>query len=240
MILTEILLKGLIRLAISITSGTLVREYIKSHCKIDNTEMKYAYPRNKQNIFLRLLPTLLYFIPVVGTIVLSLGLLGSIGMLILISKQYKNDSEYGEKIAHRAREKIETPEERLKNLQKGQEMYKTISDELKIEGLSDKEIKKFMVEARKEDPYLNNDNTKEINKDMQRVENLNLLRSMKDYLKNPDRAYKFCLDKKIQFADVNDDTVTIGVSVLDDNYTNDSLEEDAKIYTKKFKLKNRQ
>ena len=97
-----------------------------------------------------------------------------------------------------------------------------------------------MVEAKKEDPYLSDDNSKEINKNMQRVENLNLLRSMKDYLKNPDGAYKFCLDKKIQFADVNDDTVTIGVSMLDDNYTNDSLEEDAKIYTKKFKLKNRQ
>ena len=134
----------------------------------------------------------------------------------------------------------EMPDEHLVKLRKGEDLYKSISDSLKIEGLKDSEINSFMKDVSKADASIRPDNNNEIIKAEQRVTNLMLLDPLKDYLLNPKKAYKYTLDKKIQKVKVEDDFVIIGVSDLgaDDVYDeNVKIEPDVKMLTKKFKLK---
>lgn len=235
MVLTDLLLKGAIRLVgahiFNIACGMIIADDFKT----DFAELKYGYRNEKKKYFNKKvlkLENVLYFVPILGTIMLALDVLIVGGSVIVV--KIDKDNKRRKEVISEVEKKYEMPEERLKKLQDGQNNYKNMTDSLKIDGLNDKQIEEFMKEAKKEELYLNSDNSKEINKNMQRVENLRLLSPVKDMLKHPEKAYKYTLNKKIQYANVDDDTLTIGVSKLGKNVSD---EEKPKIYTKEFKLR---
>ena len=238
MTLTEILIKGVIRIVLGYTLNVVGATYMNSKYGNDLAKLSYGYSKKKKNYAKTIIGNALYFIPVVGTILVVINVL-IIGGLIVACQVLGKDEKGNKKIIGKFGDTIEMPDERLKKLQRGQEMHKAIIDSLKVDGLDDKEIKEFMKEAKKEEPYLNSDNSKEINISTQRTENLKLLEDLKEELKNPKKAYKYSFGKKIQFADIDDEFITIGVSKLNRNgIVNDKTNGDKpKIYTKKFELK---
>ena len=141
----------------------------------------------------------------------------------------KNNHKYDHAIKDAANKTI-TPEDRKRELEYGKEMYNSITDSLKLDGLNDSEIKQEIKLVQKEYPFIQGDNDKEINKNQIRIQNLQLLDEFKDYLKKPMKAYRYTVDKKIEYVDVDDDTLTIGVSKIG--------KEDSKMLSKKFKLNN--
>lgn len=236
--LTDILLKGAIRLAGAHIFNSACGIIIRNNYIDDVAELNYGYKIKKKKPLtkkLSKLENLLYFVPILGTVLLAFDVLIIGGSTIFLCATNKS-GEFRKKLIKEAEKTYEMPEERLKKLQNGQNMHKNIVDSLKIDGLDKKEIEEFIKEAKKEEVYLNSDNSKEINANMQRVENLRLLSPVKDMLKHPEKAYKYTLNKKIQYANVDDDTLTIGVSKLGKNVSD---EEKPKIYTKEFKLRQR-
>ncbi len=229
--LADILLKGAIRFAIA--SGLNLGSNLFCQACFENIspELAYGYKKgsNKSNLIISSICNLLYFVPVLGTIMLGLNVLAA-GANVATGIASKKSNGFSKYVKEKTKYKVEMPKERLKELELGKEMYKDLTDDLKLEGLNEEEIKSIMKEAKKENPYIREDSTKKINENKQRVENLNLLDSFKDYLKNPGKAYRFTVNKKIQFADVNDDTLTIGVTKPGKDA------EKAKVLTKKFKL----
>ena len=238
--LTDILLKGAIRLAIGYGLNGVLATYTVAKYGDECPDFKYGYSKKKKkkNHVKNILGDALYFVPIVGTVMLVLnGII--VGGFIVANETIGKSKEFKSKINDKLTSDMETPDERLRKLQNGEESYKLITDSLKLDGLNDKEIKEFMKEARKEEPYLSDDNSKEIATNMQRVKNLELLEPMKELLKNPRKAYNYCLDKEIQYANVDDDTVTIGVSKINKNGIPDEIideDEKPKMYAKKFKM----
>lgn len=236
--LIDILLKGAIRLAIGYGLSGVLSVYTNAKIGDNCPELKYGYPKKKKNYVKSILGDALYFVPIVGTVMLILnGIV--VGGFIVANETIGKSKKFKDEINNKLGTSIETPDERLKKLQNGEESYKIITDSLKMDGLNDKEIREFMKEARKVEPYLSDDNSKEITTNMQRVKNLELLEPMKELLKNPRKAYNYCLDKKIQYANIDDDTITIGVSKLNKNGIPDEIiDEDKKpkMYAKKFKM----
>lgn len=200
MVIPDILLKGAIRFAIGQISKQIFIRYIFSSFANDFPEKLYAYSTKKSSKWKELLLDLSYFIPVVGTITL-IGTIIIVGAYIAIYEISRRDNEFKSIIKHKKYANEETAEEHLEKLQKAQKKYRVMTDELKLEGLSKKEIKVFMKAAKKDAPDLKEDNSKEINKCMQRVENVQLLEPIKDLLVKPGNAYRYCLDKKIQFIE---------------------------------------
>ena len=188
----------------------------------------YAYKTKKNKYIGKIITTLLFFVPVVGTIELGLSVLGSaliVGETIYFKKKPREAKEAFNKVLSRD---YEMPDERLKKLKDGTNAYNGIQDSLKLEGLSEDEFKKEIKEARLVNPYVKDNNGKEIKKNETRVNNLELLDEMKDYLKDPKKAYKYTVNKRIEYADVDDDKLILGVS---------KGEEKSKILVKKFKLR---
>ena len=224
----EILIKGALKFVI----GTLVK-----YCTINMfysqiadafPEGLYGYTKKRKNYIKKAITNVIYFIPVLGTIELVVDFMmaaGCIGVIIWVSHNPKNLEE----LAKKTYDNITWPDEREKELESGKNMHKQITESLKLDGLTEKEIKKEIKEVKKENPYVKENMDKDIKKNQIRVQNLLLLDEMKDYLKNPSKAYNFTLNKRIEFADVNDNEIIIGVSKID--------KENAKILTKKFKLK---
>lgn len=240
--ITDILLKGSIKLAIAYISQMACAKVMSDNLKNDlPEELHYGYLKKtkKKNYIKSILSDALFFVPVIGTVLLVVNVLIYGGVTAFCAFN-KNNSEFKKQLRDKLDLRFEMPDERLKKLQKGQTMHKDMVDSLKIDGLNNKEIKEFVKSAKKEDPFLNSDNSKEINKNMQRVENLKLLDPIKDMLKNPKKAYSYTLNKKIQYANINGDTLSIGVSKLDKNNSdNDNSREEnmPKMYVKKFKLR---
>ena len=223
----DFLVKGAIRLGIGyiLTYGSA--KVIDS--KIGNIapEGAYAYRKKKRSPLWTIGTNVAYFVPVLGTIELVLDGLIAAGC-VTVAVWAKKDPNFIKDTAKKTYDKVVMPDERVKELERGKEMYKGITDSLKLEGLSQEEINKELKEARKEYPYIKENNDKEIEKNQIRVQNLQLLDEVKDYLKDPKKAYRFTVNKRIESAEIDGDTLTIGVSKSD--------KENAKIKTKKFKL----
>ena len=227
--MNTIIISGIIKIIILNCASLIASKIIeiKSGNKIQ--KMQYAYKKKENNKLLNLLFMGIYFVPYLGTITLAIDLLiYSITVACCIAnKNFLSDLNI------KKSNSFDMPAERLEKLQKGNEEYKNIIDSLKIEGLNEKEIKEFISDAKKEDPYINNNETL-INECSQRKTNIELLEEIKDYLINSFGAYKYTLNKKIESIDIDGDTATIGVSKFDPKNPETT---NNKIYTKKFKLK---
>ena len=218
-------------IAILLSNGTRI---IAKECAIQqNPEITYIYPKKKEIKIKNIIPFILYFVPVIGTIVLVLDFLG---MSLFIAAYIAAKKPYFKKELRKQKLDInmETPSEHLNKLVNGEKMYKGITDSLKMEGLSNQEIDQEIQKAQKEDPYIRKNNKEEIIESQRRVENLKLLNEMRDYLLNPEKAYVFTSKKvrTIEYADVDveNDTLTIGVSKSNRDTDN------PKILKRKFKL----
>lgn len=232
------LVKGAIRLGIGIILNTGDKAISIALAKKSNPEITYIYPKKKEKTInknltniLNIIYSILYFVPILGTIELVIDfLLVSIHGAVYIA---------GEKVPFLKKEikkqkldiNTETPNERLKKLEKGEKLYKDITDSLKLEGLPEKEIKEEIKKAQEADPYIRKNNQEEIEESIRRTNNLQLLEEMKDYLLSPEKAYEFTSkgNRRIEYADVENDTLTIGVS-------SSKQDENPKILKKKFKL----
>ena len=231
--LTELLTKGIIRLLISYLSWYLTSKFSSDQYENMIPEIAYSYgnkdtKKKKKNAITNAITTAIYFVPVAGTILLVLNIVIEIGIVSLLAYN-KNNHKYDYAIKDAANKTI-TPEDRERELEYGKEMYNSITDSLKLDGLNDSEIKQEIKLVQKEYPFIQGDNDKEINKNQIRIQNLQLLDEFKDYLKKPIKAYRYTVDKKIEYVDVDDDTLTIGVSKIG--------KEDSKMLSKKFKLNN--
>ena len=228
--LTDLLIKGAIRLGICHVAAIGASKVIEASGTIDKSIPDFYYRKKKEKRNPAwYLADLVFFVPVLGTIVTVITLLGTAGATAAGIIAKKNPS-FAKDLGKDMQNKYELPDAELKRLENGEKMQKAITDTLKMEGLSDEEIKKFMKEARKEDPTIREDNSREISKDKQKVANLELLDSVKDYLEKPSKAYKFTVNKQIQFADVKDDQLILGVTKPGKD------PEKVKVRTKKFKL----
>ena len=231
--LAELLTKGIIRLLISYLGWYLTSKISSNQYENMIPEIAYSYgnkdtKKKKKNAISNAIATAIYFVPIAGTILLVLNIVMEIGIVSLLAYS-KNNHKYDYAIKDAANKTI-TPEDRERELEYGKEMYKSITDSLKLDGLNDSEIKQEIKLVQKEYPFIQGDNDKEINKNQIRIQNLQLLDEFKDYLKKPIKAYRYTVDKKIEYADVDDDTLTIGVSKIG--------KEDSKMLSKKFKLNN--
>ena len=142
MTLTKILIKGVIRIVLRYALNMAGATYMNSKYGDDLAKLAYGYSKKKKNYAKTIIGNALYFIPVVGTILVVVNVL-IIGGLIVACQVLGKDEKFNKKIMGKFGDTIEMPDERLKKLQRGQEMHKTIIDSLKVDGLDDKEIKEF-------------------------------------------------------------------------------------------------
>lgn len=227
------LVTGAKRLGIAILLNTVTR-IIAKECTIQqNPEITYFYPKKKEIKIKDIIPLILYFVPIIGTIKLVLDFL-FMSLLIVTYIAVKMTDFKKEIRKQKLNINMETPNEHLKELVNGEKMYKGIIDSLKMEGLSNQEINREIQIAQKENPYIRKNIKEEIIESQRRVENLQLLNEMRDYLLNPEKAYVFTSKKgrTIEYADVDveNDTLTIGVSKSKRDTDN------PKILKRKFKL----
>ena len=237
MTLVNILLKGIIRVGISYSASCALSIYTNAKYGDIFPEYSYGYYKKDKKKYIKTIVTYaFYFVPVLGTILL-VGDLLVVGGSIIINQIYGNRRDLTKKITDKIEKNIEMPDRRLERLQRGQSMYKSIIDAAKLDGLDDTEIENFVKEASAEEPYLG-DNSKEININDQRVKNLILLSSVKDSLKKPKKLYQYCLNKKIEYVDVENNDMIVGVTKPNKNGEFEDLDNktNLKIYTKKFKL----
>lgn len=233
-----ILLYGAANITISAIAACTAVLVMQEKLNDSIPEVYYKYKKQKKdNKAAYIFSTIVFFFPFLGTI-LVFDILHSVINLIILNKNLEKNHKMLQDIKLREALTLETPEERMKKLKKGQEEYHAIKDQLRMEGLNDREIKKEMKKAKKEEPYISKDNSKQIKECKLRIHNLQLLEPLKDYLKNPSKAYKYTLGKVIQKVELknttlnndSNDELIISISKGNDN-------ENPKILTKSFILK---
>lgn len=193
--------------AVNFTSGMLLRManllIYNYEFRNEVPELVYAYNKtSKKDIIKNLIILLLtYFCPIIGSLEVLANIV-TIPLSIKGCQQIKKNPSSLITLKNNVRNNVEFPNERLKELKLGVLKYKEITDSLKMEGLNETEINKFMKEAKKADKYIDKDNKKQIAINKQRVENLQLLEPIGPAVKKPYEVYKYTLDKAIKKAEV--------------------------------------
>ena len=193
--------------AVNFTSGMLLKManllIINYEFKNEVPELVYAYNKisNKDIIKNLIILLLTYFCPLIGSLEVLANIV-TIPFTIKGCQQIKKNPSSLNRQKNNVRNNVEFPNERLKELKLGVLKYKEITDSLKMEGLNEVEINKFMKEAKKADKYIDKDNKKQIAINEQRVENLQLLEPIASAVKKPYEVYKYTLDKAIKKAEV--------------------------------------
>lgn len=238
--------------AVNFTSGMLLKManllIINYEFKNEVPELVYAYNKtsNKDiiNNWAKLLLT--YFCPIIGSLKVLEDIV-KIPFIIMGCQQIKKNPSSLNREKNNVRNRVEFPDERLKELELGVLKYKEITDSLKMEGLNETEINKFMKEAKKADKYIDKDNKKQIAINKQRAENLQLLEPIAPAVKKPYEVYKYTLDKAIKSADVKkEEDLKLFITTSKINYSDfyaQEFEEDnirenkPKLKVKGFELK---
>ena len=193
--------------AVNFTSGMLLRManllIYNYEFRNEVPELVYAYNKTskKDNIKNLIILLLTYFCPIIGSLEVLANIV-TIPLSIKGCQQIKKNPSSLITLKNNVRNNVEFPNERLKELKLGVLKYKEITDSLKMEGLNETEINKFMKEAKKADKYIDKDNKKQIAINKQRVENLQLLEPIGPAVKKPYEVYKYTLDKAIKKAEV--------------------------------------
>ena len=238
--------------AVNFTSGMLLRManllIYNYEFRNEVPELVYAYNKTSNKDIIKSLIKLLltYFCPLIGSIEV-LANIATIPLNIKGCQQIKKNPSSLNTLKNKIRNNVEFPDERLKELKLGVLKYKEITDSLKMEGLNEVEINKFMKEAKKVDKYIDKDNKKEIAINKQRAENLQLLEPIAPAVKKPFEVYKYTLDKAIKRADVKEEDdsklfITTSKINYSDLYTQEFEEDNIcenkpKLKVKGFKLK---
>jgi len=220
----------------------IVPENIYYYQKKKNTYYKYT---KIINLILTIIQFSFYYIPIIGTIRLIADTIAfpiNVIFTIYTTKNPKLAKELKTNLEISLNREKNSPEIELNELQKGEDLYHSITDALRIEGLNDQEIQEEIKKAKIHDPYLNKDNSKQIQECKLRINNLQLLEPIKEYLKNPSSAYKFTLKKKIQRVDINGNKLIIRVSKpqreeREDYCMEENFDNSPKMLKKSFDLK---
>ena len=236
---------------VNFTSGMLLKManllIINYEFKNEVPELVYAYNKtNNKDIINNLAKLLKYFCPIIGSLKVLEDIV-KIPFIIMGCQQIKKNPSSLNREKNNIRNSVEFPDERLKELELGVLKYKEITDSLKMEGLNETDINKFMKEAKKADKYIDKDNKKQIAINKQRAENLQLLEPIAPAVKKPFEVYKYTLDKAIKSADVKEEDdsklfITTSKINYSDLYTQEFEEDNIcenkpKLKVKGFKLK---